>query len=87
MQSKLFWIYSKRFIARTGAQWRIIQVREEDERDDMPSLFVLCTKKKNKPPQQFLYMEKSLFEFARGLKESKPPTKECLFKVSYILLC
>lgn len=46
MQSKLFWIYSKRFIARTGAQWRIIQVREEDERDDMPSLFVLCTKKK-----------------------------------------
>lgn len=79
MENKLFCIYSKKFKARTGAQWRIIQVREEDERDDMPSLFVLCTKKN---PQQFLYMEKSFFEFARGLEETKPPTKDCLFKVS-----
>lgn len=79
MENKLFCIYSKKFKARTGSQWRIIQVREEDERDDMPSLFVLCTKKN---PQQFLYMEKSFFEFARGLEETKPPTKECLFKVS-----
>lgn len=84
MQSKLFWIYSKRFIARTGAQWRIIQVREEDERDDMPSLFVLCTKKKS--TAIFVHGKISL-EFAKGLEETKPPTKKCLFQVSYISLC
>lgn len=73
-------MYSKKFQAQTGAQWRIIQLRDEEERDDMPSLFVLCTKKR---PQQFLYMEKSLFDCARGLEENLPPTKECLFKVSF----
>lgn len=78
MQSGLYCIYSKKFQARTGAQWRIVQVRDDDERDDMPSLFVLCTKKR---PQQFLYMEKSFFECARGLEEKIPPTKKCLFKL------
>lgn len=78
MQSGLYCIYAKKFQSRTGAQWRIIQVREDSERDDMSSLFVLCTKKR---PQQFLYMEKSFFECARGLEEKIPPTKKCLFKL------
>lgn len=81
MQSGLYCIYAKKFQSRTGAQWRIIQVREDSESDYMSSLFVLCTKKR---PQQFLYMEKTFFECARGLEENIPPTKECLFKVSYI---
>lgn len=40
MTSKLYCYYSKRYKDQTGAQWRIIQVKDEKGREDDPSLFV-----------------------------------------------
>lgn len=79
MQRKHYCIYNKKFRDRTGAQWRVIQVWENNEGDDEPSHFVFCTKKR---PQKFLYMENSFLEYARGLENKHRPGRECLFRVS-----
>lgn len=85
MTSKLYCDYSKRYKDQTGAQWRIIQVKDEKGREDDPSLFVLCTRKQSR---NFLYIENAtLIDFARGLEDSsKPPGTECLFQVRMLIL-
>lgn len=85
MTSKLYCDYSKSYKGQTGAQWRIIQVKDEKGREDGPSLFVLCTRKQ---PRNFLYIENAtLIDFARGLEDSsKPPGTECLFQVRKLIL-
>lgn len=85
MTSKLYCYYSKRYKDQTGAQWRIIQVKDEKGREDDPSLFVLCTRKR---PCDFLYIENAwLIDFARGLEDrGKPPGTGCLFQVSMLIL-
>lgn len=85
MTSKLYCDYSKSYKGQTGAQWRIIQVKDERGREDDPSLFVLCTRKK---PRNFLYIENAtLIDFARGLEDSsKPPGTECFIKVRKLII-
>lgn len=85
MTSKLYCDYDKKYKGQTGAQWRIIQVKDANGREGDPSLFVLCTRKQ---PRNFLYIENAwLIDFARGLGDSSnPPGRECLFQVSMLIL-
>lgn len=81
MTTTLYCDYSKKYKGQTGAQWRVIQVKDTKGREDDPSLFVLCTRKQ---PRNFLNIEDAiLIDFARGLEDKpKPPETECLFQVS-----
>lgn len=85
MTSTLYCDYDKSYKGQTGAQWRIIQVKDATGKEGCPSLFVLCTRKQ---PRNFLYIENAwLVDFARGLEDStKPPGTECLFRVSMLIL-
>lgn len=85
MTSKLYCDYDKKYKGQTGAQWRIIQVKDANGREGEPSLFVLCTRKQ---PRNLLYIENAwLIDFARGLGDSSnPPGRECLFQVSMLIL-
>lgn len=80
MTSTLYCDYDKSYKGQTGAQWRIIQVKDANGREGDPSLFVLCTRKQ---PRNFLYIENAwLIDFARGLGDSSnPPGRECLFQL------
>lgn len=79
MKSSRFCKYSTKFYGQAGAQWKVIQIKEPNGREDDPSLFVLCTKKQ---PQKFLYIASSFLGCAKGLEESKAVDKECLFKLA-----
>lgn len=81
MTTTLYCDYSKNYKGQTGAQWRVIQVKDTKGREDDPSLFVLCTRKQ---PRNFLYIQAAvLIDFARGLGDKRePPGTECLFQVS-----
>lgn len=79
LSERSYCLYSTRYKNQIGAQWRVIHVQETGTEDNNTSVFVFCTRKQ---PRNFLYLEKSLMDFARGLEDTKHTNKACLFKVT-----
>lgn len=73
--------FSNMTLVPNCARWRVILVYETDDKEDLPSRFIFCTKQW---PDRFLYLDSTYLKSAKGLPTDREASKECLFMVRLV---